>query len=48
MVNIRAEEAKNINGSLSALGKVIEQISKKQSHVSYRDSSLTMLLKDSL
>ena len=47
-VDLRMEEARNINGSLTALGKVIDQLAKKQTHVAYRDSSLTMLLKDSL
>lgn len=48
----RFEEAKNINLSLSTLGRVIQQLSEKQSgkHVipSYRDSVLTWLLSDSL
>ena len=30
MINMRTEEAKNINGSLTALGKVIDQCAKKQ------------------
>jgi kinesin family protein 5 len=38
------EEAKKINQSLSALGKVINSISKNKSHVPYRDSKLTRLL----
>ncbi|GET88565.1 kinesin, putative [Leishmania tarentolae] len=48
----RLEEAKNINLSLSTLGRVIQQLSEKQAgkHVipSYRDSVLTWLLSDSL
>ncbi|KPA85727.1 putative Kinesin [Leptomonas pyrrhocoris] len=48
----RFEEAKNINLSLSTLGRVIQQLSEKQSgkHVipAYRDSVLTWLLSDSL
>jgi hypothetical protein len=48
MVNMRAEEAKNINGSLSALGRVIQTLTQKSSFVTWRDSTLTMLLKDSL
>ena len=42
------EEAKKINQSLSALGKVINSISKRSSHIPYRDSKLTRLLKESL
>mmetsp|Transcript_15157 Transcript_15157/g.14744 ORF Transcript_15157/g.14744 Transcript_15157/m.14744 type:complete len:175 (-) Transcript_15157:1545-2069(-) len=42
------EEAKKINYSLSTLGKVINQLSKKASHIPYRDSKLTRLLKESL
>lgn len=42
------EEAKKINQSLSALGKVINSISKNKSHVPYRDSKLTRLLQESL
>ncbi|KAK7195632.1 kinesin [Novymonas esmeraldas] len=48
----RFEEAKNINLSLSTLGRVIQQLSEKQAgkHVipAYRDSVLTWLLSDSL
>lgn len=47
-----ASEARNINTSLSALGRVISALSskkgKKKPFVPYRDSSLTMLLKQSL
>jgi kinesin family protein 5 len=42
------EEAKKINQSLSSLGKVINCIVKNSSHIPYRDSKLTRLLKDSL
>lgn len=47
---MRAEEAKNINTSLSALGRVINALSKDGNggFVPYRDSALTMLLKESL
>lgn len=45
----RLDEAKNINKSLSALGKVIFALTdKKSSHVPYRDSKLTRVLQDSL
>lgn len=42
------EEAKKINKSLSALCKVINSICSKSSHIPYRDSKLTRLLKESL
>ena len=42
------EEAKKINASLSALGKVINSIAKNAAHIPYRDSKLTRLLKESL
>jgi len=41
-------EAQNINKSLSALGDVIQSLVSKGSHVPYRNSKLTMMLKDSL
>ena len=44
----RMVEACNINQSLAALGKVLSALASKQSHVPYRDSKLTHLLKDSL
>lgn len=46
----RAREGISINGGLASLGKVISQLSSRQSgsHVSYRDSKLTRLLQDSL
>ncbi|KAG5504969.1 hypothetical protein JKF63_04416 [Porcisia hertigi] len=48
----RFEEAKNINLSLSTLGRVIQQLSEKQAGKNvipaYRDSVLTWLLSDSL
>lgn len=41
-------EALSINGSLSALGRVIKALGgKKGDHVPYRDAPLTMLLRDS-
>jgi len=48
VVGQQLEEAKKINTSLLALGKVIEALSNKQKHIPYRDSKLTRLLKNSL
>jgi hypothetical protein len=46
---VQLEELKRINKSLSALGGVINALTdSKTSHVPYRDSKLTHLLKDSL
>ncbi|XP_075266402.1 uncharacterized protein LOC142358740 [Convolutriloba macropyga] len=45
---VTAEEAKKINMSLIALGKVIDDLSERKSFVNYRDSKLTQLLRDSL
>merc|ERR1719277_1995199 len=42
------KEAQNINKSLSALGDVIQSLIAKSGHVPYRNSKLTMMLKDSL
>lgn len=41
-------EAKNINRSLSALGDVIHSLLEARSHIPFRNSKLTMLLRDSL
>merc|ERR1719240_1690016 len=42
------KEAQNINKSLSALGDVISSLVAKSGHIPYRNSKLTMMLKDSL
>jgi kinesin family protein C2/C3 len=42
------KEAQNINKSLSALGDVISSLVSKTGHIPYRNSKLTMMLKDSL
>ncbi|KAL0233521.1 hypothetical protein PCE1_002036 [Barthelona sp. PCE] len=41
-------EAQNINGSLSALGKVINALVEARDHIPYRDSKLTRILQDAL
>ncbi|XP_063713151.1 uncharacterized protein LOC134842966 [Symsagittifera roscoffensis] len=45
---VTAEEAKKINMSLIALGKVIDDLSERKSFINYRDSKLTQMLRDSL
>jgi len=42
----RLNEAKYINKSLSALGNVINALTKRQPHIPYRDSKLSLLPKD--
>lgn len=42
------EEAKNINKSLTCLGKVINSLTDGSTHIPYRDSKLTRVLQDSL
>ncbi|KAI8972471.1 kinesin motor domain-containing protein [Pilobolus umbonatus] len=44
----RAREAANINKSLLALGRVINALVDNATHIPYRESNLTRLLKDSL
>ncbi|KAI9486877.1 MAG: P-loop containing nucleoside triphosphate hydrolase protein [Benjaminiella poitrasii] len=46
--NLRAREAASINRSLLTLGRVINSLVDKTSHIPYRESKLTRLLKDSL
>ena len=45
---LRLEEARNINRSLLALGKVVHALCARLPHVPYRDSKLTRILKQSL
>jgi len=42
------EEAKKINWSLSALGKVIDALVERRPHIPYRDSRLTRVLEEAL
>jgi kinesin family protein 5 len=42
------EEAKKINQSLSALGNCIAALTESRSHIPYRDSKLTFILRESL
>jgi len=42
------KEAQNINKSLASLGDCISSLVAKSSHIPYRNSKLTMMLKDSL
>lgn len=42
------DEAKSINSSLSALGRVLVQLNEGMKFISYRDSPLTVLLQDAL
>ncbi|CAE8675600.1 unnamed protein product, partial [Polarella glacialis] len=42
------EEAKKINASLTALGKVIDALAERRAHVPYRDSTLTRVLEEAL
>lgn len=46
--NKQAREAGNINQSLLVLGRVISALAEKGSHVPYRESKLTRILRDSL
>ncbi|CAF0775339.1 unnamed protein product [Rotaria sp. Silwood1] len=46
--NDRFAESVHINQSLSTLRNVIDALSRQQSHIPYRDSNLTYLLKNSL
>ncbi|KAL0265540.1 UNVERIFIED_CONTAM: hypothetical protein PYX00_011252 [Menopon gallinae] len=44
----RLRETQNINKSLSVLGNVITALVRKEQHIPFRDSKLTLLLKDHL
>ena len=48
MTGARQKETQAINASLSALGDVVGAMAGGESHVPYRNSKLTHLLKDSL
>lgn len=48
LVGETLEEAKKINWSLTALGKVIDDLAEQRSHVPYRDSRLTRVLQEAL
>ena len=45
---LRLHEAKNINKSLLALGKVVSALIRGEKHIPYRDSKLTRILKCSV
>mmetsp|Transcript_27552 Transcript_27552/g.61958 ORF Transcript_27552/g.61958 Transcript_27552/m.61958 type:complete len:543 (+) Transcript_27552:28-1656(+) len=44
----RFDEARSVNCSLSALGRVINALARKDKYVSFRDSALTQMLKEPL
>ena len=44
----RLDEAKSVNTSLSALGRVVAAMSRGDKFISFRDSALTQLLKPAL
>ena len=45
---MQAKETVKINGSLSTLGRFMEALVKGNSHVPFRESKLTMMLKEHL
>lgn len=47
VTGVSQSEALEINSSLTALGRVIKQLGERSSHIPYRTSTLTMLLRSS-
>ena len=45
---VKFEQAKKINLSLTTLSRVINSLTSKEKHIPFRESKLTMILKESL